>query len=72
VKIVKRNFSESPWRLETNDGRQVAYPKLVEHPDFGMTKISAPVCGATKAECLEKALAIMDDLVQRLKLEEAP
>jgi hypothetical protein len=64
MKIVKLNYSRSPWRLVTDSGQEVQASVPFEHPDLGWTWIIQSVCGETKAECIDKALELLDLLMR--------
>lgn len=64
MKIEKRGYSRKPWRLITSAGLEVWLPAGFDHPDIGVTVISEPVCGDTKAECTDKALALLEHLLR--------
>lgn len=59
MKIEKRNYSRSPWRLIDNTGNEVAWQRPMKHPDLGYTWVNEPVMGATRAECLERVLELL-------------
>lgn len=63
MRIERRPYSRSPWRLITSEGKEVATPKGFDHPGLGMTVISSAVCGETKAECTANALALLEALL---------
>lgn len=76
MKIDKKKYSAAPWRLVTQEGREVYWPAAFDHPAFGMTVINEPICGETRAECTEQALALLDYLLpyyleQRRKIHES-
>jgi hypothetical protein len=64
VKIVKLNYSRSPWRLVDKEGKEINAQVPFDHPDIGMTLITQPVCGDTKAECTEKAFFVLELLMR--------
>ena len=59
MKIEKRNYSHNPWRLITDEGREVDYIC----PDHGYV---LPVCAATKAELVEKLLKMYEESVRKI------
>lgn len=63
MNIEKKKYSHSPWRLVTKEGREVYWPAAFEHPEGGMTVINEPVCGETRAECTERAVALLEYLL---------
>lgn len=65
MRIERRSYSRQPWRLVTESGTEVAAPVPFEHPSIGWTVIVEPICGATKSECTDKALALLDRLLAR-------
>lgn len=67
MKIERKNYSRGPWRLLTDDGNDVYYNKPMDHPDLGMTWVTMPVCGETKAECLEATLSLLSQALNRLQ-----
>jgi hypothetical protein len=67
MKIERLNYSRHPWRLLDNEGREVYVPQAFDHPALGMTVHSGPVCGATKTECVENALALLGTLLERTR-----
>lgn len=64
MQIKKMPYSVHPWRLLTADGGEVYAPQSFDHPDIGMTSITMPVSGATKQECIDKALALLEVLMR--------
>lgn len=64
MKIERRSYSAKPWRLIASDGGEVYAPQAFDHPSLGMTAYSGPVCGETKTECLERALALLERLMR--------
>jgi hypothetical protein len=68
MKIEKRGYSHNPWRLVTSDGREVTLLKTVDHPHLGQTVISGSVCGQTRRECEANALALLEQLLERLDM----
>jgi hypothetical protein len=65
MQIKKMPYSVHPWRLLTDKGVEVYAPQNFDHPDLGQTSIQMPLSGATKQECIEKALALLDLLMRR-------
>lgn len=66
MKVVKLSYSRAPWRLVTSDEREVqAPPQVFDHPDIGKTVVRGSICGNTKAECTEAALALLEALLNR-------
>lgn len=65
MKIERRPYSRSPWRLVTSEGVEVYAPQAFDHPSLGMTVHNGPVCGETKTECTERALALLEALMRR-------
>lgn len=63
MKIEKKNYSAAPWRLVTQEGREVYWPVAFDHPAIGMTVINHPICGETRAACTEQALVLLDYLL---------
>ena len=66
MKIEKRNYSRSPWRLIDNNGREVQWQRPMKHPDLGQTWVTEPVAGATRAECTERTLELLGLCFARL------
>jgi hypothetical protein len=66
MKIEKRNYSRSPWRLIDNNGREVYWERPMKHADLGTTWVSEPVMGDTKAECTERTLELLGLCFARL------
>lgn len=66
MKIEKRNYSRSPWRLIDNNGNEVYAQKPMKHADLGHTFVTEPVCGATKAECIAATLELLGLCFARL------
>lgn len=56
MRIEKRNYSSSPWRLVDDDGVEVYEMTTLDHPDCGPSRVSMPVCGATKQEVIDRVL----------------
>lgn len=65
MKIEKRNYSRSPWRLVTDGGQEVEARVPFEHPTLGWTVIQQPISGETKAECIQMALDTLERLMLR-------
>ena len=65
MKIEKRNYSRSPWRLVTAEGKEVTAKMPFEHPTLGWTYVDSPICGETKAECMKKSLDLLNLLMLR-------
>jgi hypothetical protein len=59
VKIEKRSYSRSPWRLIDNNGNEVMWQRPMKHPDIGATWVYEPVMGDTKTECTERVLELL-------------
>ncbi len=66
MKIEKRSYSSSPWRLIDNNGREVNWQRPMKHPDLGATWVNEPVMGVTKAECTERVLELLGLCFARL------
>ena len=66
MKIEKRNYSRSPWRLIDNNGNEVYWQRPMKHPDLGPTWVTEPLMGDTKAECLERTLELLGLCFARL------
>lgn len=66
MKIEKRGYSRSPWRLIDNNGNEVYWQRPMKHADLGMTYVTEPVCGATKQECTEATLELLGLCFARL------
>lgn len=66
MRIERLNYSREPWRLVTSGGGQVYRWVEFDHPGVGMTAIQAPIAGATRRQCEERAL----ELLERLLLDE--
>lgn len=64
MRIEKRGYSRSPWRLITKDGVEVQLSIPFEHPSLGWTIISSSICGDTKSECIQRALDALGYLVR--------
>ena len=67
MKIEKRNYSRSPWRLISSDGKELQWERPMKHPDLGQTWVTEPVMGGTKAECLENVLELLSLCLRRLQ-----
>jgi len=67
MKIEKRSYSRSPWRLISSDGHELQWQRPMKHPDLGQTWVTEPVMGATKAECTERALELLSLCLRRLQ-----
>lgn len=65
MQIKKMPYSYHPWRLLTDCGGEVYAPQNFDHPDIGKTSIHMPVSGATKQECTDKALAMLELLLRK-------
>ncbi len=65
MKIEKRNYSRSPWRLVTDEGKEVTAKMPFEHPTLGWTYVDEIICGDTKAECVQRALDLLNLLMLR-------
>jgi len=65
MKIIKMNYSRNPWRLVTSEGMEVYIDTPMKHPSLGETIINGPVCGATKADCQEIALSMLEHFLKR-------
>lgn len=65
MKIERRPYSRKPWRLVTSKGAEIYVRQAFDHPDLGATVIDGPVCGDTKAECTDAALAILETLLRK-------
>lgn len=66
MKIVRMNYSRSPWRLLNDEGQEVYWQRPFKHASLGATVISEPVCGSTRAECTEKALEMLSLAMKHL------
>ena len=62
--IEKKIYSSNPWRLLL-DGQELALPQQIDHPDIGMTVVTMPVCGATRQQCTDAALALLESFIKR-------
>lgn len=67
MKIEKRNYSRSPWRLISSDGKELYWQRPMNHPDLGQTWVTEPVMGGTKAECTERTLELLSLCLRRLE-----
>lgn len=67
MKIEKLNYSRHPWRLVDSKGCEVYVNQPFTHPEIGHTVIQGAICGATKAECTDAALALLEALMKRPK-----
>lgn len=65
MNIIKLPYSRAPWRLVTSDGKEVYAPSAFDHPDLGMTVANEPICGDTKAECIERALSLLESMMRK-------
>ena len=65
MKIERRSYSRSPWRLVTDDGREIYVPQAIDHEALGATVANVPICGETKAECIDNALGLLERLLTR-------
>jgi hypothetical protein len=66
MKIERRNYSRSPWRLIDNNDREVVWQRPMKHPDLGQTWVTEAVCGETKAECTARVLELLGLCFARL------
>lgn len=66
MKIERRNYSRSPWRLIDNNGREVFWQRPMKHPDLGNTWVTEPVMGDTKTKCTERTLELLALCFHRL------
>ena len=66
IKLENIPTGNSPWRLVTDDGREVWAQVPFNHDQLGPTLIDHPVCGKTKTECIEKCLALLETAYQRI------
>lgn len=55
--IKKMSYSSSPWRLIDETGNEVYEDVTIDHPEIGKSRVSMPVCGATKQEVMQKVIA---------------
>ena len=62
--IEKRGYSSNPWRLLLN-GQELSLPKQIDHPDIGMTVVAMPICGATRQQCTDAVLAVLEGFIKR-------
>lgn len=72
MKIEKRSYSRSPWRLIDNNEREVYWQRPMKHPDLGMTYVTEPVCGATRQQCTDAALELLGLCFARLNASVGP
>lgn len=70
--IEKRGYSRHPWRLVTEDGREVCIPSEVQLPStsgFGDTREAAviphAVMGNTRRECEAAAMRLLSGLIDQ-------
>lgn len=66
MKIEKRPYSRSPWRLIDNNGSEVYWQRPMKHADLGQTWVTEPLCGETKAECTARVLELLGLCFARL------
>lgn len=59
MRVEKKGYSASPWRLVTDSGAEVYAAVPFDHPKLGRTVINGPVCGKTKTDCIESALRLL-------------
>lgn len=69
MRIEKRDYSASPWRLVTADGKEVLLKMPFEHPSLGWTVVEIPVCGKTKTEVIDKTLLLFGQMLFKEKLD---
>lgn len=62
MRIEKRGYSRSPWRLVTSAGIEISALRKFEHPHLGWTTVYEPIMGRTKTECYERALSLLEEL----------
>lgn len=67
MRIERRPYSRSPWRLVTSDGKEVYWKRPMDHPSLGATVVEEPVCGETKTECVENALRALAIALEMLR-----
>jgi hypothetical protein len=67
MKIVKASYSRKAWRLVDSEGAEIYWLRPMDHPDLGATYVNEPICGDTKAECLDKVLQAFELLMIRAK-----
>ena len=72
MKIEKRSYSRSPWRLIENSGQEVQWQRPMTHSDLGQTWVTEPVMGDTKAECTERVLELLALCFARLNAGVGP
>ena len=63
--IKKLGYSSNPWRLLDENGNEVYENATIDHPELGKSRVSMPVCGATKQEVIDK---VIDGFVRARKL----
>lgn len=62
LEIKKLNHSSNPWRLLFN-GQEISIPTVINHTYLGNMPINQPICGATRKECTEKAMDLLESFL---------
>jgi hypothetical protein len=63
MKIEKQNYSHGAWRLLTDSGKQVC--TTLKNGAGDVVATGQPVCGQTKAEVMNYALAELERIAYR-------
>lgn len=74
VNIVKKNFSRGAWRLVDKNGLDIYAPPRKIETKNGVVVFSGPICGDTKADCINSALELLGSILDgsvKLKPETA-
>jgi hypothetical protein len=67
MRIEKRNYSSKPWRLVTDDGREVSIPQEIDTGTGKPTVMSWPICGKTRCAVEAQALALLGRMVEKMQ-----
>lgn len=59
-------YSRGKWRLVNDAGETMTMPEVVTLSSGSVTTALEPVCGETKAECVDRALQFAGMLVDRV------
>lgn len=66
LKIIKcPQYSSNPWRVVTQDDREVWIPKTLDHVHLGKTSYTGPICDSTKDGLVNQVL----DMLLQLRIE---
>lgn len=59
LKIERRGYSAAPWRIVTEDGREVTFTRAFDHPHLGWTAVSEPLAADTRTALVDKVLELI-------------